>query len=157
MMNDSKITMIDISSKAAVVRTAIARGSIHLKRDTINQIKNKTIKKGNVLVNAQLAAINAIKKTPELIFLAHPIPISNVNVEFEIDEKESLITATVSVKSIAKTGVELEAIMGVQIALLTIWDMTKYLEKDEAGQYPLTKITDIVVLKKIKQNLEQKE
>lgn len=153
-MKDSKISMIDISSKKDILRTAIAEGIIYLKNDTINQIKNKTIKKGDVLVNAQLSAINAVKKTPEFIFLAHPIPLMKINVDFEINEEKSLIKAIVAVKSIAKTGVELEAIMGVQIALLTIWDMTKYLEKDENGQYPTTKITDIVVLEKKKQNIE---
>ena len=153
-MENSKISMIDISGKKEILRTAIAEGSIFLKKDTIEKIKNKTIKKGDVLVNAQLSAINAIKKTPDLIFLAHPIPISNINVEFDINEKKSFIKTTVTVKSIAKTGVELEAILGVQIALLTIWDMTKYLEKNEMGQYPTTKITDIIVLKKIKENTE---
>ncbi len=152
-MENSKISMVDISEKKEIQRTAIAEGRIFLKKSTIEQIKNKTIKKGDALINAQLSAINAIKKTPELIFLAHPIPISNVNVEFDIDRDKPFIKTTVSVKSIAKTGVELEAILGVQIALLTIWDMTKYLEKDEMGQYPSTRISDIVVLKKIKENL----
>ncbi|NVM01967.1 MAG: cyclic pyranopterin monophosphate synthase MoaC [Candidatus Helarchaeota archaeon] len=152
-MENSKISMVDISEKKEIQRTAIAEGRIFLKKNTIEQIRSKIIKKGDVLINAQLSAINAIKKTPELIFLAHPIPISNVNVEFDINEDKSFIKTTVSVKSIAKTGVELEAILGVQIALLTIWDMTKYLEKDEMGQYPSTKITDIVVLKKIKENI----
>lgn len=152
-MENSKISMIDISEKKEIQRTAIAEGRIFLKKNTIKKIRSKTIKKGDVLINAQLSAINAVKKTPELIFLAHPIPISNVNVEFDINEDKSFIKTTVSVKSIAKTGVELEAILGVQIALLTIWDMTKYLEKDEMGQYPSTKITDIVVLKKIKENM----
>ncbi len=153
-MKGSKVSMIDISEKKDMIRTAMAEGCIYLKTDTINQIRNKTIKKGEVLANAQLSAINAIKKTPELIFLAHPIPITNVNVDFEINDEKSSIKAKVIVKSIAKTGVELEAILGVQVALLTIWDMTKYLEKDELGQYPTTKISDIVVLKKIKQNVD---
>ena len=153
-MENSKISMVDISGKKDILRTAIAEGSIFLKKGTIEKIKNKTIKKGDVLVNAQLSAINAIKKTPDLIFLAHPIPISNISVEFDINEKKSFIKTTISVKSIAKTGVELEAILGVQIALLTIWDMTKYLEKNDMGQYPTTKITDIIVLKKIKENAE---
>ena len=150
-MKESKISMIDISNKKEILRTAIAEGVIYLKKDTINQIKNRTIKKGDVLVNAQLSAINAIKKTPELIFLAHPIPLTNIDIDFKIDETS--IKTIVSVKSIAKTGVELEAIMGVQIALLTIWDMTKYLEKDDMGQYPDTKISDIVVLKKVKKDI----
>ncbi|MHA1410198.1 MAG: cyclic pyranopterin monophosphate synthase MoaC, partial [Candidatus Odinarchaeia archaeon] len=78
------------------------------------------------------------------------IPITNVDVKFDIDEKESSIKITVTVKSIGKTGVELEAINGVMLGLLSIWDMCKYLEKDEKGQYGDTKITDIRVIKKTK-------
>lgn len=146
--------MVDISEKKDILRTAVAEGRIYLKKDTIRQIKEKSIKKGDVLTTSQLSAINAIKKTPDLIFLAHNIPISNIHVDFEINEEELFIKTKVSVRSIAKTGVELEAILGVQIALLTIWDMVKYLEKDEMGQYPTTKITDIMVLKKIKEKIE---
>ena len=149
-MTRSNISMIDISDKKDVFRSAIAEGKIKLKKSTIKLIKEKKIKKGDVLSNAELAAINAVKKTPDFIFLAHPIPIMGVNVQFEIDEPNAYIKARVEVKSQGKTGVELEAIMGVQIALLTIWDMTKYVEKDENGQYPETEIVEIKVIKKIK-------
>ncbi|MHA1799408.1 MAG: cyclic pyranopterin monophosphate synthase MoaC [Candidatus Helarchaeota archaeon] len=149
-MSHSNISMIDISNKRDVLRIAIAEGKIKLKNSTIKLIINKKIKKGDVISAAELAAINAIKKTPELIFLAHPIPIMNVQTEFEINENNQFIKVRVEVKSFAKTGVELEAIMGVEIALLTIWDMTKYLEKDEEGQYPDTEILEIKVVKKIK-------
>ncbi len=98
-----------------------------------------------------MAAINAVKKTPDFIFLAHPIPIMGVNTDFKIED--SYIIVTVEVKSLGKTGVELEALMGVQIALLTIWDMTKYVEKDEKGQYPETKIVEVKVVRKIKENM----
>lgn len=150
-MPDSNISMIDISDKVDNLRIAKAEGKIVLKKSTIQLIKGKKIKKGDVLSNAELAAINAVKKTPDFIFLAHPIPIMGVNTSFEIED--SSITVTVEVKSLGKTGVELEALMGVQIALLTIWDMTKYVEKDDKGQYPDTRIVEVKVVKKIKEEL----
>ncbi|MHA1230044.1 MAG: cyclic pyranopterin monophosphate synthase MoaC [Candidatus Helarchaeota archaeon] len=149
-MAESNISMIDISEKKDIIRIAIAEGKIYLKKDTIDKIKTKKIKKGDVLTAAELAAISAVKKTPDLVALAHPIPIMKTDVSFNFNEDENSIIAKVSVKSIAKTGVELEAITGVMIALLTIWDFTKYLEKDEAGQYPNTRISDIKVVKKLK-------
>jgi len=152
-MSKSNIEMIDISSKSDVLRTAVAEGKIYLKADTISKIINKDIKKGDVLTAAELAAINSVKKTPDLIVLAHPIPIMKVNVSFNINTDDSSISCKVIVKSIAKTGVELEALTGVMIGLLTIWDFTKYLEKNEQGQYPTTKITDIRVIEKKKMSI----
>ena len=150
-MTRSNISMIDISEKKDILRTAIAEGKIKLKKSTIKLIEEKKVNKGDVLSNAELAAINAVKKTPDFIFLAHPIPIMNVNIQFEIDQDNAYIKARVEVKSHGKTGVELEAIMGVQIALLTIWDMTKYVEKDKDGQYPNTEIIEVKVVKKVKE------
>ena len=150
-MTRSNISMIDISDKKVVLRTAIAEGKIKLKKSTIKLIEEKKIKKGDVLSNAELAAINAVKKTPDFIFLAHPIPIMGVKINFEIDQANAYIKARVEVKSQGKTGVELEALMGVQMALLTIWDMTKYVEKDDDGQYPETEIVEVKVVKKIKE------
>ena len=139
---------IDISDKKEIRREAIASGKIYLKKETIEKIKNKETKKGNPLEAAQLAAINAVKETPNLIFLCHQIPIGSVNADFKVNE--NYIEAIVTVKTTAKTGVEMEALVGVSICLNTIWDMVKYLEKDENGQYPTTKITDVKVIKKIK-------
>lgn len=145
-----KINMVDISEKDIVERIAIAEGKIYLKKETIEKILKKEIKKGDVLTVAEISAINAVKNTPNLIPLCHQIPITNVEVNFKINEKENSITASVKVKAIAKTGVEMEALTGVSVALLTIWDMTKYIEKDEKGQYRTTKIEEIKVVKKIK-------
>ncbi|MHA1269779.1 MAG: cyclic pyranopterin monophosphate synthase MoaC [Candidatus Helarchaeota archaeon] len=153
-MSKSKISMIDISNKEDILRIATAEGKIFLKQDTIKKILNNKIKKGDVLTAAELAAISAVKKTPDLIVLAHPIPIMKTDINFEINEDNNYILSRVTVKSIAKTGVELEAITGVMISLLTIWDFTKYLEKNETGQYPTTKISDVRVIKK--QKLENK-
>jgi len=142
------VKMIDISDKKVIMREAIATGRIILKETTIRQIKSGKIKKGDLLTVAQIAAINAIKETSHLIPLCHQISLNSIEVGFGI--KEKYIEAKVIVKAEAKTGVEMEAIVGVCAALFTIWDMVKYLEKDRRGQYPSTKITDIIVVKKRK-------
>ena len=140
--------MVDISKKPAVSRLATASGFIRLKPETLKKIKAGEVPKGDVLTVAQTAAILAIKRTPELIPLTHPIPITSVEVKPEIEKNG--IRVNVEVKSTAQTGVEMEALFGLAGALLTIWDMVKGLEKDETGQYPTTAITEIRVLKKVK-------
>lgn len=140
--------MMDISGKEPQLRTARARGEIRLKSETVVAIKEGGIIKGDVLGTAQTAAILAVKNTPDLIPLCHPIPINSVTVEFNVVENK--ISCECEVKANYKTGVEMESLAGVSIALLTIWDMVKYLEKDEHGQYPTTKIGQIEVLSKVK-------
>jgi cyclic pyranopterin phosphate synthase len=142
------VHMVEVGDKPIIKRTALARGKINLQEETINLIENGEVKKGNVLTTAQIAAIQAVKSTSQLIPLCHPLPISGVEVEFEVNT--SSIEVTVEVKSVGKTGVEMEAITGVSVGLLTIWDMVKSLEKDEKGQYPSTSISEIEVLKKEK-------
>ena len=143
--------LIDISDKDIVLRVATASGKISLRSDTIDKIKNKKVKKGDVLTIAKISAINAVKKVPDLIPLCHPIAINNISLEFEIEGNDT-IRATCTVKSRARTGVEMEALMGVSMALLNIWDVVKMYEKDENGQYPKTFIEYIKVDKKIKNN-----
>jgi cyclic pyranopterin phosphate synthase len=104
--------------------------------------------KGNVLATAQVAAILAVKETPRIIPLCHPIPIGGITVEFT--ETDSTIGVSVRVVSTGKTGVEMEALTGVSVALLTIWDMVKSAEKDSHGQYPHTRIEGIRVVGKRK-------
>ncbi len=140
--------MIDISEKDTIPRIASASGKIKLKKETIARIKAKKIEKGDALTIAKVSAINAVKKVPELIPFCHPIPITNVDIDFEIEEET--IKVICRVKSIAKTGVEMEALTGVNIALLNLWDVVKRYEKDDKGQYPTTQIYDIQVVKKIK-------
>ncbi|MCD6513864.1 MAG: cyclic pyranopterin monophosphate synthase MoaC [Candidatus Odinarchaeota archaeon] len=142
------IKMVDISEKRDIIRVAKASGKIKLKKETINLIKEMKVEKGDVISVAKTMAILAVKKTPELIPLCHPIPITNVRVDTNF--LNDSIEVTVTVKSIAKTGVEMEALSGVVAALLNIWDMVKAYEKDEAGQYPTTLIYDIRVIKKEK-------
>lgn len=140
--------MVDITDKPPVFRTATATGCIRLKRSTVEAISSGNIKKGDVLTVARMAAILAAKDTPRLIPLCHPIPLTGLDVNFELEE--DLVRATVRVTSLGKTGVEMEALTGVSAALLNIWDMVKYLEKDETGNYPNTKIEMIRVSEKRK-------
>ncbi|MCS4540956.1 MAG: cyclic pyranopterin monophosphate synthase MoaC [Euryarchaeota archaeon] len=148
-MTEMTAKMVDISKKPDVIRIAKAQGSIKLKKETIEKVKAGKIEKGDVFTAAKLAAISATKKTSELLFLCHPLPITNVKVDLNTAEEK--ITAEVEVSSIGKTGVEMEALVGVTTALLTVWDMVKQYEKDEKGQYPRTKIEDIKVVEKIKE------
>ena len=140
--------MVDIGGKEASSRAAKAKGEIILRPKTIKSIKEGNIKKGDVISTAQTAAILAVKNTPNLVPLCHPLPINSVEVTFEIGEKT--ITCECEVKAHYRTGVEMESLVGVSVALLTVWDMVKYLEKDEKGQYPATRINNIEVLSKQK-------
>jgi cyclic pyranopterin phosphate synthase len=140
--------MIDVSKKDDVLRVATAEGWIKLKEETIKAIVENRIEKGDVLTTANVAAILAIKKTPELIPMCHPIPITSVDVSFKV--KNEKIGVACTVKSIGKTGVEMEALTGVSVALLTIWDMVKSVEKDETGNYPFTAVEAIKVVEKRK-------
>lgn len=140
--------MMDITDKGFQLRTAKASGEIILKKETMEAIKKGEIIKGDVLNTAQTAAILAVKNTPNMIPLCHPVPINSVAVDFEMHETK--ISCVCTVKANYKTGVEMESLAGASMALLTIWDMVKYLEKDEDGQYPKTRINSIEVISKEK-------
>jgi cyclic pyranopterin phosphate synthase len=140
--------MVDISQKEASLRMAKAKGVLKLKKSTVSAIKEMNIKKGDVLSTAKTAAILAVKKTPDLIPLCHPIPINSV--EVSLDLGEDIIVCECKVTAHYTTGVEMESLVGVSTALLTIWDMVKYLEKNEHGQYPTTNINNIKVVSKQK-------
>lgn len=143
------VRMVEIGGKEDVRRIARARGAIRLRRETLELIRTGGVEKGDVLTTAQIAAVQAVKKTPELVPLCHPLLITGVEVEFSLGDEEVLVEVAVS--STGKTGVEMEAITGVAAALLTIWDMVKAVEKDEHGQYPGTEIREIRVLEKRKE------
>ncbi len=143
-----RVQMVDISGKDEVTREAVAEGRIRLRAETLRAIRDGTAIKGNVLATARVAAILAVKETPRIIPLCHPIPLSGIEVDFS--EEEGCIRATVKVRSRGPTGVEMEALTGVSVALLTIWDMVKSAEKDRAGQYPETGIDGIRVVVKRK-------
>ena len=150
MAKDEKLAgMVDITEKPPVFRKATATGSIRLQEASLEAIRMGQVKKGDVLTTARLAAILAVKDTPRLIPLCHQIPITGLEVNFEIEERR--VRATVTVTSLGRTGVEMEALTGVAAALLNVWDMVKYLEKDETGNYPQTEIEEIRVMEKRKQ------
>ena len=142
------VEMVDVSQKPVVARRAEAMGVIRLQLQTVDAIRRGQVTKGNVLAVAEIAGILSAKRTPEIIPLCHQIPLSQITLSFEV-AKDS-ITARCSVSANYKTGVEMEALVGVVTSLLTIWDMVKYLEKDARGQYPHTRIQNIQVTKKWK-------
>jgi len=142
------IDMVDVSEKPIVRRAAEAAGRIVLKKETIEAIRKGTIKKGDPFAVAEVAGILAAKKVSELIPLCHPVPLTKVDVSFKVAEDH--VEAKCSVIADYKTGVEMEALAGVTVALLNLWDMVKYLEKDEEGQYPTARIMDVRVVEKRK-------
>lgn len=142
------VKMVDISGKEPVLREAEATGMIALRESTVSRIRAGTLEKGDVLAVAKVAAIQAVKRTPDFLPLCHPIPIEEASVDFKVSDAS--VSATVRVKAFAKTGVEMEALSGVSAALLTVWDMVKKYEKDEMGQYPSTEVMSIRVLAKRK-------
>jgi cyclic pyranopterin phosphate synthase len=143
------VTMVDVSGKPEIFREATAKGTIKLKPETIRLIKDGKIAKGDPLYTAKIAGILAAKKTSVLVPLCHPLPLTSVEVEAKV-MCESNVDVSAVVRTRAQTGVEMEALTAVSVALLTIWDMTKQYEKNAAGQYPATVIDNIHVVKKLK-------
>ena len=121
--------MVDVTEKPDTEREAIAKGRVVMKAATLDLIKKGAVAKGEVLSVAQLAGIMAAKQTPHLIPLCHPLLIGEVKVEFELDEKNSAIDITATVKSTGKTGVEMEALTATAVAALTIYDMCKAVDR----------------------------
>ncbi|MEM3623297.1 MAG: cyclic pyranopterin monophosphate synthase MoaC [Candidatus Bathyarchaeia archaeon] len=146
------MAMVDVSAKPEVFREATATGTIKLKAETIRLIEEGKIAKGDPFYTAKIAGILAAKKTSALIPLCHPLPLTNVKIEIKILEN-SKVQVSSTVKTKAQTGIEMEALVATAISLLTIWDMVKQYEKDELGQYPLTTIEDIRVVKKVKEGV----
>ena len=139
--------MVDVAEKPIIKRSAKASGRLYLKPETIHEIKSGTVKKGDPLLIAEVAGMNAAKQTHLLIPHCHQIALDIVKVDYTVSD--NFIDAICTVSAQARTGVEMEALVGVSIALNTILDTVKYIEKDENGQYPFSKITDIkVVFKK---------
>tara|TARA_B100001142_G_scaffold174760_2_gene174405 strand:- start:2599 stop:3045 length:447 start_codon:yes stop_codon:yes gene_type:complete len=141
--------IVDISNKPKVRRESIATGLLILNKKSIDMIRKGEIKKGNVQEASTIAAIQAIKETSRIIPHCHNIPIEASNVNWKIEENG--LRCTVSVISNWNTGVEMEALCGVSNGLLCALDMLKSIEKDSDGQYPNTLITDIRIVKKIKE------
>ena len=140
--------MVDVSDKEVISREAEAAGVIVLAPETIERIRRGEIKKGDPLLVAEVAGMNAAKQTHLLIPHCHQISLETARVSFELLDRH--MEARAYVRAHARTGVEMEALVAVSIALCTIWDMVKYLEKDTAGQYPDTRIRDVRVVRKVK-------
>ncbi|MCL2128507.1 MAG: cyclic pyranopterin monophosphate synthase MoaC [Treponema sp.] len=121
--------MVDISAKNVSSRLAVAKGEISINAETLAAVKSGTAKKGDVLGVARIAGITAAKKTAELIPLCHSLVFDTCKVDFEIDEKKLLIEAACTVKLSGKTGAEMEALTGVSVALLTVYDMCKAIDR----------------------------
>ncbi|MCB0101772.1 MAG: cyclic pyranopterin monophosphate synthase MoaC [Anaerolineales bacterium] len=121
--------MVDVSEKPDTTRTAIARGEVHMKKETLELIRDGQIKKGDVLTVAQIAGITASKRTSDLIPLCHPLPLSKVDVDLELDDALPGVVITATAKVTGKTGVEMEALTAVSVAALTVYDMAKAAEK----------------------------
>jgi cyclic pyranopterin phosphate synthase len=141
--------MVDISDKSIVKREAKACGRIRLRPETVKAVVNGEIPKGDVAESSKVVALNAVKDTSRILPYCHPIPIEWIGFEFKV--LDDGVEVCVTVRTTAKTGVEMEALVGTLLALANIWDMTKSLEKDESGQYPYTKITDVRVVYKTKE------
>jgi cyclic pyranopterin monophosphate synthase len=142
--SDGQVRMVDVSAKPHSLRTAIATGKIKIRRATANAISRNRIAKGNVFATAQIAGIQAAKRASELIPLCHPLPLSNVEIDFEM--KNGVVSATCTARTTAQTGVEMEALAGVAIALLTIYDMCKAIDKEmEISGVRLVKKTKRVI------------
>ena len=121
--------MVDVGAKAETHRTATASGFIRMLPATFEIVASGTAKKGDVLGVARIAAIQAAKKTSELVPLCHPVPLTAVNVEFALDRDSSRIECRATVECTARTGVEMEALTAVQVGLLTIYDMCKAVDR----------------------------
>lgn len=140
--------MVDIRAKPDVPRRAVATGTIRLRPRTLAAIRGKRVPKGDPIAAAEVAGLQAIKSTWQTLPHCHPIPLTSAAVEFELGRDR--VVCTTVVEATYKTGVEMEALYGASVALLTVWDMVKSLEKDARGQYPAARIEGIRVVSKTK-------
>ena len=134
-------SMVDISQKPETERVAVAKGKVIMKPETLELVAQRKLAKGDVLSVAQMAGIMAAKRTPELIPLCHPLLLTDIAVELELDKKRSAVEITATVKTTGKTGVEMEALVAVAVSALTIYDMCKPMERG-------IKIQDIRLIRK---------
>ena len=142
---DGRAQMVDVSAKPVSIRRATASGKIRLQPETVDLINKKQIAKGNVLATARIAGIQAAKQTPQLIPLCHTLPLGNVTVDL-VTAREG-VEAKCTARTVAQTGVEMEALTGVAVALLTIYDMCKAVDRQ-------MQISDIELLQKSKAEVE---
>ena len=133
--------MVDVSEKNETARTAVAAGCVRMNAETFALVKSGGMKKGDVLTTAQIAGVMAAKKTSDVIPMCHPLMLSAVDLDFNLNEADCAVDITATVKCRGVTGVEMEALTAVSVAALTVYDMCKAVQKD-------MEITDIRLLKK---------
>ncbi len=127
--DQGRVRMVDVGEKPETERVAVAKGQVTMRPETLRLIAEKGVPKGDVLAVAQVAGIMAAKRVPDLIPLCHPLLLTKIDVEFDIDKEASRIEITATVRSRGKTGVEMEALTAVSVAALTIYDMAKAVER----------------------------
>jgi cyclic pyranopterin monophosphate synthase len=142
---DGRAQMVDVSAKSLSARTAVATGKIRLQRETLDLIANDQIAKGNVVATARIAGIQAAKQTAHLIPLCHTLPLGEIKIDIVTSNNGAEVTCTA--RTIAQTGVEMEALTGVAVALLTIYDMCKAVDKE-------MQISNVRLIDKTKRSLE---
>jgi cyclic pyranopterin monophosphate synthase len=145
---DGRAQMVDVSAKPMSKRRAVAAGKIRLQRETLDLIASNQIAKGNVFATARIAGIQAAKQTAQLIPLCHPLPLGDVKIDVVTSNNGAEVLCTA--QTIAQTGVEMEALVGVTVALLTIYDMCKAVDKE-------MQISDVRLLSKTKQTVHSAE
>ena len=139
--DNGRARMVDVSEKNETSRTAVAAGRVLVNEETFRLIKTGGMKKGDVLATAQIAGIMGAKRTPDIIPMCHPIMISGVDIDFNLNEEELAVEICATAKCTGVTGVEMEALTAVSVAALTVYDMCKAVQKDMV-------ISDIRLLKK---------
>lgn len=134
--------MVDVSEKQETTREAVAYGNVYMNKETLERIKDGTIKKGDVLSVAQVAGIMGAKKTSDIIPMCHPIMISGCDINFSLNFEKNRVEITATVKNTGQTGVEMEALTAVSIAGLTIYDMCKAIDREMI-------VSDVMLMKKL--------
>ena len=145
---DGRAQMVDVSEKPLSARTAVATGRIALAKETVALVRKNEIAKGDVIATSRIAGIQAAKRTAHLIPLCHTIPLSEVTIDIDLSGDGAEVTCTA--RTVAQTGVEMEALTGVAVALLTIYDMCKAVDKAMV-------IGDVRLLKKTKSAVDGRE
>ena len=145
---DGRAQMVDVSAKAMSKRRAVASGKIRLQRETLDLIASDQIAKGNVFATARIAGIQAAKQTAQLIPLCHPLPLGDVKIDVVTSNEGAEVTC--AAQTVAQTGVEMEALVGVTVALLAIYDMCKAVDKE-------MQISEVRLLSKTKQTVHSAE
>jgi len=138
----------DVGAKPRRSRRAVVEGELKVRPATRNAIRSRRVEKGDPIAAGELAGLLAMKRTAELIPHCHVVPLTSSLVEIKLSRQGLKVRA--EAETVDRTGVEMEALVGASVALLTVWDMVKYLEKDARGHYPATSLGPVRVLSKVK-------